>query len=285
MISARLRETGRPRKARAGYHKPMFIYPDFDPVALQIGPLAIRWYGLMYLLAFGLFLLLGKQRAKAEPRWGVSSTQVDDLLFYGVLGVVLGGRLGYILFYKPGEYLADPISILYVWQGGMSFHGGLIGVLVATWLYARSIRMPWLQLTDFVAPLVPLGIAAGRMGNFINGELWGRPTDLPWGMIFPYVDHLPRHPSQLYQFALEGVALYALLAWVSRKPRARGVISGLFLAGYGTFRFLAEFAREPDAFLGTLGLGLTMGQWLSLPMAVIGVAMVAWAVRRDAQPA
>jgi phosphatidylglycerol:prolipoprotein diacylglycerol transferase len=239
----------------------------------------------MYLLAFGLFLLLGKQRARAEPRWGIAPSQVDDLLFYGVLGVVLGGRLGYILFYKPGEYLADPLSILYVWQGGMSFHGGLIGVLVATWLYARSIRMPWLQLTDFVAPLVPLGIAAGRMGNFINGELWGRPTDVPWAMIFPHVDHLPRHPSQLYQFALEGVALYALLAWVARRPRARGVVSGLFLAGYGLFRFVAEFAREPDAFLGTLGFGLTMGQWLSLPMAAIGVAMVLVCQRRGAQGA
>lgn len=263
-----------------GYHRRMFVFPDFDPIAVQVGPLAIRWYGLMYLLAFGLFLGLGKQRAKAEPRWGIAPSQVDDLLFYGVLGVVLGGRLGYIVFYKPGEYLADPISVLYVWQGGMSFHGGLCGVLVATWLYARSIGMRWLQLTDFVAPLVPLGLAAGRMGNFINGELWGRPTDAPWGMVFPHVDHLARHPSQLYQFALEGVALYALLAWVSRKPRPCGLVSGMFLAGYALFRFLAEFAREPDAFLGTLGFGLTMGQWLSLPMAAVGIAMVAAAMRR-----
>jgi phosphatidylglycerol---prolipoprotein diacylglyceryl transferase len=260
----------------------MFVYPDFDPIALQIGPLAIRWYGLMYLLAFGLFLLLGKYRAKNEPRWGISTIQVDDLLFYGVLGVVIGGRLGYILFYKPGEYLADPMAVLRVWQGGMSFHGGLLGVLVATALYARWVRMPWLQITDFIAPLVPLGLAAGRIGNFINGELWGRPTDLPWGMIFPHVDHLARHPSQLYQFALEGVALYAVLAWVARKPRARGVVSGAFLVGYAVFRFAAEFAREPDAYLGTLGLGMTMGQWLSVPMALAGVALIVLARRRAA---
>ncbi|MBC7779196.1 MAG: prolipoprotein diacylglyceryl transferase [Proteobacteria bacterium] len=260
----------------------MLVHPNFDPIALQIGPLAIRWYGLMYLVAFGLFLLFGKRRAKREPRWGISTSQVDDLLFYGVLGVVLGGRLGYILFYKPGEYLADPISVFYVWQGGMSFHGGLVGVLVATWLYARSIGTPWLQVTDFIAPLIPLGLAAGRIGNFINGELWGRPTEVPWAMIFPQVDPLPRHPSQLYQFALEGVALYVLLAWVARKPRARGVISGVFLAGYAVFRFVAEFAREPDSFLGTLGLGLTMGQWLSVPMALAGIVMVVVSARRGA---
>ena len=262
------------------YHPAMFVFPNFDPVALQIGPLAIRWYGLMFLLAFGLFLLLGKHRAKSEPRWGINTMQVDDLLFYGVLGVVLGGRLGYILFYKPGEYLADPLSVFYVWQGGMSFHGGLLGVLVATWLYARSIRLPWLQVTDFIAPLVPLGLAAGRMGNFINGELWGRPTEVAWGMVFPHVDHLPRHPSQLYQFALEGVALYVVLAWLSRRPQKRGVVSGAFLAGYAVFRFVAEFAREPDAYLGLLGLGLTMGQWLSVPMGLIGVAMMVVSARR-----
>ena len=267
------------------YHPAMFVYPNFDPVALQIGPLAIRWYGLMYLLAFMLFLVLGKRRASREPRWGITPQQVDDLLFYGVLGVVLGGRLGYIVFYKAGEYLANPLSILYVWQGGMSFHGGLIGVLVATWLYARSIRLPWLQVTDFIAPLVPLGLAAGRVGNFINGELWGRPTDVPWAMVFPQVDALPRHPSQLYQFALEGLALFVLLAWVSRRPRPLGVVSGMFLAGYAVFRFLAEFAREPDAYLGTLGFGLTMGQWLSMPMGVIGVAMVVILGRRGTPPA
>ncbi len=258
----------------------MLIHPQFDPIAIAIGPLAIRWYGLMYLTAFILFLLLGRLRIKQQAYAGWQVKQLDDMLFYGVLGVVLGGRLGYVLFYKFDYYLAHPIEIFYVWQGGMSFHGGFLGVIIAVWLFARRVGKPWLAVTDFIAPLVPLGLGAGRIGNFINGELWGRPTDLPWGMIFPQVDNVPRHPSQLYEFGLEGLALFALLWIYSSRPRPVGAVSGLFLIGYGSFRFLVEFSREPDDFLGLLALGLSMGQWLSLPMIAAGIAMMIWAYRR-----
>ena len=254
----------------------MLIHPQFDPVAFQLGPLALRWYGLMYLLAFGLFLLLGRQRIKTGPQPGWTVKELDDLLFYGVLGVVLGGRLGYVLFYQPAHFLAHPLEILSVWQGGMAFHGGFLGVLVAMGLFARRTGKSWLAVTDFIAPLVPLGLAAGRVGNFINGELWGRPADVPWAVVFPQIDSIPRHPSQLYQFALEGLALFALLWLFSRKPRPTGAVSGLFLIGYGSFRFLAEFTREPDNFLGLLALNLSMGQWLSLPMVIAGIAMLRW---------
>ena len=257
----------------------MLIHPQFDPVALHLGPLAIRWYGLMYLLAFALFLLLGRQRIKTGPQPGWNVRQLDDLLFYGVLGVVLGGRLGYVLFYQPAHFLAHPIEIFYVWQGGMAFHGGFLGVLAAMWLFARKTGKNWLAITDFIAPLVPLGLGAGRIGNFINGELWGRPTDVPWAVVFPQIDSIPRHPSQLYQFALEGLALFALLWLFSRRPRPVGAVSGLFLIGYGAFRFLAEFTREPDSFLGLLAMGLSMGQWLSLPMVAAGIFMLRWAYR------
>ncbi|BAN33877.1 prolipoprotein diacylglyceryl transferase [Sulfuricella denitrificans skB26] len=258
----------------------MLIHPQFDPVALHLGPLAIRWYGLMYLLAFGLFLLLGRQRVKNGPQPGWDVRQLDDLLFYGVLGVVLGGRLGYVLFYQPAHFLAHPLEIFSVWQGGMAFHGGFLGVLVAMWLFARKAGKSWLAITDFIAPLVPLGLAAGRLGNFINGELWGRPSDVPWAVVFPQIDSVARHPSQLYQFALEGLALFALLWLFSSKPRPTGAVSGLFLIGYGSFRFLVEYTREPDSFLGLLALNLSMGQWLSLPMVVAGIAMLRWAYRK-----
>ncbi|MGZ8209321.1 MAG: prolipoprotein diacylglyceryl transferase [Burkholderiales bacterium] len=260
----------------------MWTHPQFDPVAVQIGPLAVRWYGLMYLVGFALLWAAGRYRIKTRPDSVWTTKDLDDALFYGILGTILGGRLGYVLFYKLGDYLAEPWRIFYVWEGGMSFHGGMIGVILALWLFARSRRQDWLRVTDFIAPLVPLGLAAGRLGNFINAELWGRPTDVPWAMVFPNVDALPRHPSQLYEFALEGVALFVLLWWFSSKPRPRGAISGLFLIGYGVFRFAVEFTRQPDSFLGLLALGLSMGQWLSIPMIALGVAMMIWAYRTRA---
>lgn len=258
----------------------MLVHPQFDPVAFSIGPVAIRWYGIMYLIAFGLFFWLGRLRARRDAWRGVNYALIDDLLFFGVLGVVLGGRLGYVLFYKPGYYAVHPLEILSVWQGGMSFHGGFLGVLAAVAWIARRHRIAWLALTDFIAPLIPCGLAAGRMGNFINAELWGRPADLPWAMLFAQAGPVPRHPSQLYQFALEGLLLFAALWIYSGRQRPVGAVSGAFLLGYGILRFAAEYFREPDDFLGLLALGLSMGQWLSLPMAVAGAALMYWAYRK-----
>jgi len=258
----------------------MLVHPQFDPIAFQIGPIAVRWYGLMYLVGFALFIWLGKIRARQNLLTGWHPRDVDDMLFYGEFGVILGGRLGYVLFYKPLYYLAHPLEIAQVWAGGMSFHGGFLGVLLALVFYARRRRKRWLDVTDFVAPLVPLCFGAGRLGNFINAELVGRVTDVPWAMVFPQVDAAPRHPSQLYQFALEGVLLFVLLWWYAQRPRPMGAVSGLFLLGYGTFRFVAEFARAPDGFLGLLAGGFTMGQWLSMPMIIVGIAMMIWAYRR-----
>jgi phosphatidylglycerol:prolipoprotein diacylglycerol transferase len=255
----------------------MLTHPHFDPVAIHIGSLGIHWYGLMYLTAFLAFLLLARLRIRQRPDSGWTDKHVDDMLFYGALGVVLGGRLGYVLFYQPAYFAAHPAEILAVWQGGMSFHGGFIGVLLAIAWFARKENKRWLPMMDFIAPLVPPGLAAGRMGNFINGELWGRPTDLPWGMVFPQVDNLPRHPSQLYEFGLEGIVLFLLLWFYSSKPRPAGAVSGLFLIGYGSFRFLVEFTRQPDDFLGLLAFSMSMGQWLSLPMVLAGV----WMMRRS----
>jgi len=257
----------------------MLIHPQLDPIALRLGPLAIHWYGLMYLAGFLALLWLGKWRIRRNPGCGWTEKQLDDVLFYGALGVILGGRLGYVLFYQLDHYLAHPAEIFAVWQGGMSFHGGFLGVLLAMALFARKEKKNWLTLMDFIAPLVPPGLAAGRLGNFLNGELWGRPTDLPWGMVFPQVDNLPRHPSQLYEFGLEGIALFLMLWLYSSKPRPVGAVSGLFLVGYGSFRFLVEFTRQPDSFLGFLALGLTMGQWLSLPMVLAGVWMLRYAYK------
>ncbi len=258
----------------------MLIHPGFDPVALQLGPVSIHWYGLMYVLAFLQFVLLGRRHLARRRDLALSPVLVDDLMFWGVVGVILGGRMGYVLFYKPLDFLADPLSIVAVWQGGMSFHGGFIGVLVAMAWLARRRGLRWLQVTDFIAPLVPLGLALGRIGNFINGELWGRPADVPWAMVFPLIDAVPRHPSQLYQAGLEGVALFVLLWWFARRPRPVGQVSAVFLLGYGVARFAVEFFREPDAHLGLLGLGLSMGQWLCVPMLVAGVGMWVWSGRR-----
>ncbi len=270
----------------------MLIHPQFSPVAVKIGPLAVHWYGLTYLVAFMLFLLTARLQTKREPfaGRGWSTRDVEDLLFFGVLGVVLGGRLGYVIFYKPSFYLAHPLDIFAVWQGGMSFHGGLLGVITALAVFARMRGRPFFDVSDLVAPCVPLGLASGRIGNFINGELWGRAADpsLPWAMVFPQAHDggLARHPSQLYQFGLEGVTLFVLLWWFGRKPRPLGQVSAAFLIGYGAFRFIAEYFREPDSYLGLLQLGLSMGQWLCVPMMLAGAVMWRWSVtnaRRAAQ--
>ncbi|MCC7082943.1 MAG: prolipoprotein diacylglyceryl transferase [Burkholderiales bacterium] len=258
----------------------MLVHPQFDPIAFSLGPLAVRWYGLMYLVGFVAALWLGRRRALRDAWRGWGIRDVDDALFYVVLGVILGGRLGYVLFYKLDYYAANPLEIFYIWQGGMSFHGGFLGVLVAMILLARKKRTRWLAIMDFIAPLVPPGIAAGRLGNFINGELWGRPAEVPWAMIFPHVDNVPRHPSQLYECALEGVALFILLWWFSKRPRPLGAVSAMFLIGYGCARFAVEFTREPDSFLGFLAFGWTMGQWLSLPMILAGFALLWWSYRQ-----
>jgi phosphatidylglycerol:prolipoprotein diacylglycerol transferase len=255
----------------------MFVHPQFDPVAFQLGPVGVRWYGLMYLVGFVGGLLLGRIRVTHRPDLGWSHKDLDDLLFYCVIGVVLGGRLGYVFFYKFYEYAHDPLKILYVWEGGMSFHGGFLGVILGMAVFAWRRERHWFAVTDFLAPLVPPALGAGRIGNFINAELWGRPTDVPWAMIFPSVDSQPRHPSQLYEAIAEGLVLFLILWLFSRRPRPLGAVSGLFLLGYGTLRFAVEYTREPDYYLGLLQLGLTLGQWLSLPMIAGGVVLLVWA--------
>jgi phosphatidylglycerol:prolipoprotein diacylglycerol transferase len=262
----------------------MLSYPYIDPVAIRLGPVQVHWYGLMYLLGFVAGWWLGLRRAR-RPGSGWSAEQVSDLVFYGALGVILGGRLGYALFYGLPEYLGDPLKLLRLWEGGMSFHGGLIGVLLAVGWYARRHRRTFFEVTDFFAPLVPIGLGAGRIGNFINGELWGRVTEQPWGMVFPHGGPLPRHPSQLYEALLEGLALFVILWLFSAKPRPRMAVSGLFLLCYGLFRFAVEFVREPDVQLGYVALQwVTMGQLLSLPMVLAGGALLWWAYRRGTRP-
>lgn len=249
----------------------MINFPQIDPIAIKLGPLEVHWYGLMYLIGFGSAWLLGRWRVKRKLT-RVTLVDFEDLIFMCMIGVVLGGRLGYVFFYKPAYYLSNPLEIFYLWQGGMSFHGGLLGVLAMMALFAKRRHYKFLELGDLMAPLIPLGLAAGRMGNFINGELWGRPTDLPWGMVFPgSTDGIARHPSQLYQFGLEGLTLFVLIWWFARLPRPTGQVSAVFLIGYGMLRFLAEYAREPDAFLGLLAANLSMGQWLCIPMIAIGI--------------
>ena len=282
------------------------VHPQFDPVAFSIGSWPVHWYGLTYLAAFMMFLAVGKYRAKKMPLLGFKPLELDDILFYGVLGVIIGGRLGYVLFYKPDEFLANPGDILKVWQGGMSFHGGFLGVLVAMLWYARKTHRNFWEVTDFIAPMVPLGLAAGRLGNFINGELWGRVSsaNYPWLMLFPQASEadaiyvsahpesvsllqqvgeyllLPRHPSQIYQFFGEGILLFIIMWLYARKMRPMMAVSAVYLMGYGVLRFIAEFAREPDDFLG-LFAGFSMGQLLSLPMIVAGAILLWWAYKRQ----
>ena len=268
----------------------MLRFPEFDPVAIQLGPLAVRWYGLTYLVAFGLWFFLATRRLRHPPYAAItgpgawSRKDVEDMLFLGIAGTIVGGRLGYVLFYQPGVYLAHPLQVFAVWQGGMSFHGGLVGVLLSQLWFARTRSKPFWQVIDFVAPCVPLGLAAGRVGNFINGELWGRPAspDLPWAMVFPQSGSLvPRHPSQLYQAVLEGVLLFVLLWLYARRQRSEGQVGAAFLVGYGVFRFLAEYFREPDSYLGLLALRMSMGQWLSIPMILLGAGLWLRASRRN----
>ncbi|RUO78467.1 prolipoprotein diacylglyceryl transferase [Pseudidiomarina taiwanensis] len=251
----------------------MIQHPKIDPIIFSLGPFDIRWYGLMYLVGLAFAYWWGKRQCQM-PHYkaqGWSQEKFSDLLFYGFLGVVIGGRVGYVLFYQWQRFLADPLYLFDFTSGGMSFHGGLLGVILVLWLHAKRNQMSLLQVGDFIAPLAPVGLAAGRIGNFINGELWGRPTDVPWGMVFEYGGPLARHPSQLYQAALEGILLFIVLAIYSRKPRPVGTIGGVFMIGYGLARFVVEYFREPDAHLGPLALGLSMGQWLSLPMIALGL--------------
>jgi len=261
----------------------MLPYPQIDPVAIAIGPLQIHWYGLMYLIGIGGAWWLASRRLTAfDPTW--SKEKLSDLVFWVAMGVILGGRLGYVLFYDLGAYIEQPSLILQIWKGGMSFHGGLLGVMLATWWFGQRNNKSFFQLMDFIAPLVPLGLGAGRVGNFINAELWGKASDVPWAMVFPTdPQQLARHPSQLYQVALEGVALFVILWFYSRKPRPTMAVSGLFALSYGLFRFIVEFVRVPDPQLGYLAGGwLTMGQILSLPMILGGLALMALAYRRQA---
>ncbi len=262
----------------------MLVYPQIDPVALQLGPLKVHWYGLTYLAAFTAAWLLARSRARRADS-PVTRAQIDDVIFYAAIGAVLGGRLGYVLFYNFDKFLSDPVWLLRVWEGGMAFHGGMLGVILAMIWYARQQKIAVGALLDFAAPLAPIGLGFGRLGNFINGELWGRATDLPWAMIFPTdPQYLPRHPSQLYQLGLEGIVLFGIVWWYSSRPRPRWSVGALFLGLYGLQRFLVEFVREPDAQIGFAAFGwMSRGQELSLPMILIGIGVFIWAHRNQRQ--
>lgn len=266
----------------------MLTHPNIDPIALSVGPLSIHWYGIMYLLAFSAAWGLAVRRSGFEHS-PLKRSQVDDLIFYGAIGVVLGGRFGYVMFYNFDKFLEQPLWLFKVWQGGMSFHGGLLGVIVAMLLYARHIKVDAGRMLDFVAPLAPLGLGMGRLGNFIGQELWGRPADVasvPWAMVFPAdPEGLARHPSQLYQLGLEGILLFLIVYGFSAKPRPAWSVGGLFLACYGVFRFVVEFFRQPDSHIGFDAQGwLTRGQLLSVPMIVVGIAVIVIAYRQTRIP-
>lgn len=257
-----------------------YVLPHIDPIAISIGPLDIRWYGLMYLVGFAFaFWMANRTCDKSNGVW--TREQASDLLFAGFLGVILGGRIGYVLFYQFSQFVDNPLYLFKIWEGGMSFHGGVLGVVTAIIIYAKRNQRSILSVGDFIVPLLPVGLGAGRIGNFINSELWGRVTDSPFGIIFPNAGPLPRHPSQLYEFALEGVVLFIILILFIRKPKPAGATAGLFLVGYGVFRFIIEFAREPDAHLGLLTMGMSMGQILSLPMIIIGAILMVYAYQHN----
>ncbi|BCA97034.1 prolipoprotein diacylglyceryl transferase [Legionella antarctica] len=248
----------------------MFTFPYINPVAISLGPIKVHWYGLMYLIGFvGAWLMAYWRMKHYKLNW--TTEQISDLIFYAALGIILGGRIGYMLFYNTQALLHQPWVLFKIWEGGMSFHGGLIGVIVAVWIFARRFGKKFWEVGDFVAPLVPLGLAAGRVGNFINGELWGRVTDVPWAMVFSHVDEQPRHPSQIYEFGLEGIGLFILVWCYAAKPRPTGRVSAVFLMGYAVCRLIAECFRQPDPQLGFIAFGwLTMGQILSVPMLIFG---------------
>jgi len=257
----------------------MLGYPHIDPIAFKIGPLKVHWYGIMYLIAFAAAWFLAWWRAR-KPNSDWTADQVGDLILYAALGVLVGGRVGYMLFYDFPSFLHNPLILFRVWEGGMSFHGGILGVLFAMWLFGWKVKKSVWDITDFIVPMVPIGLGLGRLGNFINGELWGRVTQVPWAMVFPKAGSLLRHPSQIYEFLLEGVILFIILWWFSAKPRPRFAISALFLLGYGSFRFFCEFFRQPDPQLGFIALGwVTMGQLLSTPMILIGGFSLWWIYR------
>ena len=254
------------------------IFPEFDPIIFSIGPISLRWYGTMYLLGFIFAVWLCGKRSQ---RYGWNKEQVSDLFFAGFMGVILGGRIGYVLFYNFEYFMQDPLYIFKIWTGGMSFHGGLLGVMAAVLWYGYKNNRSFFAIMDFVAPVVPFGLGAGRLGNFINGELWGRVTDVPWAMIFPTGGIMPRHPSQLYEVALEGIALFIVLNLFIRNKRPQGSVSGMFLLFYGLFRFIIEYFREPDEQLGLFAGGISMGQILSTPMILGGIGLIVWAYKRN----